>query len=206
MNNSHTEACRSMQASRIARLALAFLGLLGIASCDPYGFYMGEEHFATCRVLTSLHSVDQGQYVATIRDSGAIGMSRYGITQYKIRMDSKLVSGDGMRLMLRPVVEQRAVKDSGIVLTISTTGVRVDSGGKTMYSSAKAHMDRGTVYPLVLMSENTYTSVILGCDTLFRGRVGQIESDDIVVQALPKSEVLVINPNWGVYEEDHETK
>ncbi len=182
-------------------LAILFgLGTM-VSGCDPYGYYMGEQHLIACRVITSLHSVEQGKFVSTLRDTGAVNLSYFGATQYKIKFDARLDSGQGMRVMLRPVVEQWYVRDSGIVVSITPTGSSVDSGGKTFLRNHK-HMDVGATYPFVLISENNYTALVMGCDTVYSGLVRMNESDDIVIQSLPKSVVRLINPDWGSYQSE----
>jgi hypothetical protein len=49
---------------------------------------------------------------------------------------------------------------------------------------------------VALMSENNYMQVVFDCDTIYRGWTKRNESDDVVVQALQRSEVQVIQPDW----------
>ena len=158
---------------------------------------MGKPHLIRCQVLTGLKSVDQGSNVATLRDTGAIDMNYFGATQYLITMDAKLTRGEGFRIMLRPVVEQRDIRDSGIVVTVTRSGVWLDSAGHIFLLRNDVTVQPNVQLPISLLSDDNYTQVVLGCDTIYKGWSKKIESDDIVVQALEGSEVEVIEPDWA---------
>jgi hypothetical protein len=178
---------------------LLLIGCLAplFAGCNPYEFKMGTHHVVSCKVLTSLPSVEQGTTTATLHDTGAIGMSYFGATQYDLAMGIRLVRGEGLRILLRPDVEQRDIKDSGIVVTLTRAGSWVDSGQHFFLQRPDLGMPVGQNVPVFLLSENNYTQVVIGCDTVYRGWTRKLESDDIVVQALDKSEVEVIDPDWA---------
>ena len=170
---------------------------LFIYACNPYEFNMGRQHIMVCKVLTSLPSVEQGHTIATLHDTGAINMNYFGATQYLITMDVRLNRGEGFRILLRPDVEQRDVKDSGIVLTVTRNGVWMDTVRQTFLKRLDVRLQPNEVLPISLLSENHYTQIVLGCDTIYKGWSKRMESDNVVVQALEGSEVEVIAPDWA---------
>jgi len=179
---------------KIFLLACSFVLLWG---CNPYEYKMGSVHMVSCNVITSLPSIEQGSSVSTLHDTAALGMSYFGATQYDLAMHLRLVSGEGVRILLRPVVEQRDIKDSGIIVTLTKNGSWVDSAHHTFLQRPDLGMPIGQNVPVYLLSEDNYSQVVVGCDTVYRGWTKRIESDDIVVQALLGSEVQVIDPDWA---------
>src|ERR1035441_4364201 len=95
---------------------LSYFIFLFMAGCNPYEFHMGGPHVVDCVVITGLHGVDQGGYAATLRDTAAVDLNYFGATQYNISMGIMLKRGEGFRIMMRPVVEQHNVRDSGIIV------------------------------------------------------------------------------------------
>src|SRR5207302_10826239 len=156
--------------------------LLLLAACSPYDFKMGHKHIVRGKVLTALSTVDQDQTVTTLHDTGAIGLSYFGATQYNLSMGLRLVRGEGVRIMLRPDVEQRDVKDSGIVVTLTKSGSWLDSAQHIFSQRPDLGMPVGQYVPVYLMSENNYSQIVVGCDTVYRGWTKRMESDDVVIQ------------------------
>ncbi len=184
------------------KVIIATFAMRLLAACNPYEFDMGNQHIVRCKVLTSLPTVDKGRSVTTLHDTGAINMNYYGATQYLLSMDIKLLRGEGFRILLRPVVEQRDVKDSGIVLTVTRSGVWLDSAGMTHHpqiflTRPDVRIANNQQMPISLISENNYTQVVLGCDTVYKGWSRKMESDDVVFQALEGSEIQLIAPDWS---------
>ncbi len=179
---------------------LYFIGLfamLAFAGCHPYEFTLGGPDVVSCEILTSLKGVDHNQDVATLRDTAAIDLSYYGATQYHIKMGMMLTLGEGFRILLRPVVEYRDVRDSGIILTATQSGVSLDSGHRQFLLRSDVKVTPNQMIHVALMSENNYMQVVFDCDTIYRGWTKLKESDDVVVQALQNSQVQVIQPDWG---------
>ncbi|MDP4200915.1 MAG: hypothetical protein Q8922_11680 [Bacteroidota bacterium] len=176
---------------------LALLGLMFESGCKPYDFSMGSDHIVACKVLTQLSSVQQGHTYTTLHGGGAININYFGATQYLFTTDIRLVHGTGFRVLIRPDVEQRNVLDSGMILTVTEHGTTLDSAHNIVLERSDVRMAEGTQLPLSILSENNYSQVVLGCDTLTKGWSRRMESDDIVIQALPGSEVQVIQPDWS---------
>jgi hypothetical protein len=177
---------------------------LFMAGCNPYEFRMGGPHVVDCVVITSLHGVDQGGYAATLRDTAALDLNYFGATQYDLSMGIVLKRGEGFRIMMRPVVEQLDVKDSGIIVTATRSGVWLDSSRQIFVSRPDVTINQDELIHVRLLSENNYMQVVLNCDTVFRGWSHTKESDDVVVQALESSEIQLINPDWNALP-GHET-
>lgn len=180
----------------IAKLSL-LSALPFVAACNPYDYEMNYGHVVSCRVLTPLPTVEQGALVTTLHDGGAINMSYFGATQYLVTMDIKLVRGTGFRILIRPDVEQRDVLDSGIVLTVTQHGTTLDSAHRTFLDRSDIRIVEGSQLPLSILSENNLSQVVLGCDTVYKGWTRKMESDDLVIESLPGSEVLLIRPDWS---------
>ena len=179
----------------------ALLLIAFVSGCDPYNnpyqFKMGGPHIVSCEILTSLPGVDHNIDMATLRDTAAIDMNYYGATQYLIMMGVRLRQGEGFRILLRPVVEQRDVRDSGIVLVATRAGTTLDSDAHSIVSRPDVTIAPDQIIHVALLSENNYMQIVLDCDTVFRGFTRIKESDDVVVQALNHSEVDVIKPDWS---------
>ena len=175
----------------------AIVSLAGLSACAPYEFTMGGKHITKCSVITSLQGVDQGSRYATIRDTGAVNMNYYGATQYLLTMDMKLVHGEGFRMLIRPVVEQHDVRDSGLVLMVTKNGTWLSEAGKELMRRTDVAIQPGAQMPVSLLSENGYMQIVLGCDTVFKGNSTVKESDDVVVQALEHTEIQLIQPDWA---------
>jgi len=168
-----------------------------LAGCNPYEFKMGGPHIVSCEILTSLGGVDHDETMATLRDTAAIDLNYYGATQYYLTMAARLDHGEGFRVMLRPVVEHRDVKDSGLVVTATRSGVWIDSAGHRVLSRPDILIPTGQVVHVALLSDDHYTQIVFECDTVYRGWTRLKESDDVVVQALEGSQVDVIRPDWA---------
>ncbi|HWF44713.1 MAG TPA: hypothetical protein VG537_08725 [Candidatus Kapabacteria bacterium] len=178
-------------------IILSTIAVALLAGCNPYQFNMGDPHEVRCQVLTSLSSVDQGYNRAMLHNTGAIDMNYFGATQYLVTMEMKLIRGDGFRIMLRPVVEQRDVRDSGIVLTVTHSGVWLDSASHIFLTRRDVKLEPNTQMPVSLLSDDNYVQIVLGCDTVYKGWSKKMESDDIVIQALPNSDVQILSPDWA---------
>jgi hypothetical protein len=157
---------------------------------------MGRNPTIGCGILTSLDGVDPSTSVTTLRDTAAVQMNVYGVPQYDVTMETRLVSGEGFRILLRPRVEVRSIVDSGIIVTLTKHGVTLDSGGHRFVRRDDVRLPVDKAVAISLHSENHLTEVVVGCDTVFRGRTHQKETDDIVVSALEKSEMQVRSPQW----------
>ena len=194
-----TRTIRVLQSAalRWLSLSLCIAVCAALTGCTPYEFTMGSRHITRCSVLTSLAGVDQGTRYATLRDTAAIDMNYYGATQYLLTMDVKAMRGEGFRVLLRPVVEQRAVIDSGLILTVTNEGTTLVEHGTLRARRPDVVIRPGQQMHLSLLSENGYLQIALGCDTVFKGTSAIKESDDVVVQALERSEVQLIQPDWS---------
>lgn len=177
------------------RLAL-LLSLCFMSGCEPYLFDMGSSHPVAGRILTSLESVTPGSRVTTVRDSGAIQLENFGITEYTLRVLIKLDHGDGAEILIHPRVEVNRIVDSGIVARLTTHGEWLTDGRKALAARPDLSIPAGDTIPVTILSEAHFLQVIAGCDTLYRGRNDRIESDDIVVRPLAGSEVQVFAPSW----------
>jgi hypothetical protein len=176
---------------------VGFLAILALTGCHPYEFTMGGPHVVSCEILTSLPGVDHDLEEATLRDTAAIDLCYFGATQYHLRMDMCFQHGEGFRILLRPVVEYRDVRDSGIIVTATKSGVSLDSGHHRFLFRPDVPVAPNQIIHVALMSENNYMQVVFDCDTIFRGWTKRNESDDVVVQALPGSQVQILHPDWA---------
>jgi hypothetical protein len=169
---------------------------LGVDGCEPYLFDMGGSHPVAGKILTSLESVVPGSRVTTVRDRGAIQLENFGVPEYTLRLGLKLDRGDGAEILIHPRVEVSTVVDSGIVARLTTHGEWLRDGALRLAARPDLSIPLGDTIPVTILSEAHFLQVIVGCDTLYRGRSDRIESDDIVVRSLDGSEVQVISPSW----------
>ncbi len=194
MSNRIGTIVRPLHGSRNAFILSA---LLTFAGCNPYQFVMGGPHIVTCYILTSLPGVDHSDYMATLQDTAALDLNYYGATQYYLTMGVRLRTGNGFRILLRPVVEHRDIPDSGIIIMATTSGLTLADSGRILLSRPDMIASPGQILHVALLSANRYYQVVLGCDTVIRGWTKRNESDDVVVQALQASTVDVIHPDWA---------
>src|ERR1035437_6298415 len=123
---------------------IGLLAVLGVwAGCNPYQFVMGGPHLVSCYILTSLAGVDHDENMATLRDTAALNLNYYGATQYLITMGARLGRGEGFRILLRPVVEHKDVRDSGIIVTATASGVTLEDSGRIFLSRPDLTIARG---------------------------------------------------------------
>ncbi len=186
---------KSLRAGKRFCILLAFI--LTFAGCNPYQFVMGGPHIVTCYILTSLAGVNHDENLATLRDTAALDLNYFGATQYQITMGARLDRGEGFRILLRPVVERKDIRDSGIIVTATTSGVTLEDSGRVFLSRPDITIARGHIIHVTLLSENNYYQVVFDCDTVIRGWTKRKESDDVVVESLQASKVDVIHPDWA---------
>ena len=170
---------------------------LALVGCNPYQFIIGGPHIVTAYILTSLPGVDHNSFVATLRDTAALDLNYYGATRYYLTMGARLRSGNGFRILLRPVVEHRDIPDSGIIVTATTSGVTLEDSGRIILSRPDLIVPTGRPIHVALLSANNYYQVVFDCDTIIRGWSKRKESDDVVIQALQGSTVDLIHPDWA---------
>ena len=178
-------------------MLLAFLVAIMCYGCNPYQFIMGGPHVVSCEILTSLPGVEHNSYMATLTDTAALDLNYYGATQYYLTMGVRIRRGQGFRILLRPVVEHKDIRDSGIIVIATTSGVSLEDSGRIVLSRPEAAVASGQIIRVALLSENNYYQVTFDCDTIVRGWSKRNESDDVVIQALQNSRVDVIHPDWA---------
>lgn len=157
---------------------------------------MGSDRIIKCEILSPVHSVEHSSSESLIKDGGSLDMSYFGLTEYSFSVDTRLEQGDGFQLLIRPVVMHGVVRDSGLVIIFSKRGVAIDSNGRIISEKKYPTVSDGASVLLSVKSDNTFTEIVYGCDTVYKNRLTKIESDDIVFKTLPKSEVRVIQPEW----------
>jgi hypothetical protein len=106
-----------------------------------------------------------------------------------------LISGEGIRLMLRPIYG-RTVVDSGLVITLTRSGVTIDSAHRSVRPYQPSVIRDTSMQSLGIFCENNYLEVTLGCDTLIRHWTPEKESDDIVFSTIGNSEAILVAPDW----------
>ena len=177
---------------RIFHIAIVFV----IAGCNPYQYGMGDKHFIKCEIISGLHTVEHSSNESLIKDGGILDLCYFAVTEHSISLNTKLESGDGFQVLLRPIVMHGFIKDSGLVMSFTKHGVAVDSNGRTIIERKYPSVSDGAVIRLYIRSDNTFTQVVYGCDTIYKSSFSKIESDDIVIRTLPQSELRIADPEW----------
>ncbi|MEI8134923.1 MAG: hypothetical protein WCH46_07570 [bacterium] len=174
---------------------IIFVFSLMLCGCDPHRFTVQTEHSLDCRIYSDFHGVTHDLYGFTMQGDAVVGVASPSWTQYEIETFIKM-KGDGFQLLLRPVAEE-SVRDSGLILTISSSvGLRLDSGGVLLESNPRYRPPIDSQFFVTIFNEESYLQVTIGCDTVLRRYTKQKESDDLVIHTLPNSELTVIAPQW----------
>jgi hypothetical protein len=174
--------------------ALLLLLVLTAVGCDARRFITGVDRPIEGKILSTLPTVDERRGAILLKDSGAIQLRVVGLTQFDFSMWTTLMQGEGFRILLRPVIEERIV-DSGIVVSFSRTGTSVNKGALEL-NLRSVPLVPDTALQLRYHSENRYLYLMLGCDTVLQGMYPMKESDDIGIVAIPTSTVTLQIPNW----------
>jgi hypothetical protein len=174
-----------------------FLLLLALAACEPYLFDMTSDHPVSGQILTSLESVTAGSRTTTLRPRGAIQLSNFGISEYSLSFGARLHDGLGFEVLIHPRVELNRVVDSGFIARVTTHGESLTANDVVLSNKPSYSVDTGIVTAVKILTEAHLLQVIVGCDTLYRGKRYSIESDDIVIRTLDGSSLDVIAPNWA---------
>jgi len=174
---------------------LVLLALPVLVACDPSRFMIEGKNPIQCRIYGPINSVEHTSNQFVLEHGAVLDLSVAGLTQYRFVMNTNLLEGDGMSIMLRPRAEESVV-DSGVVVHLSKTHSFVDSAGHLLLDLPQVHLrDQGNEL-ITLLSENHELEVTIGCDTIMKHRTSLIETDDIVLQASRTSKVRITGPSW----------
>jgi hypothetical protein len=168
---------------------------LAASGCDPYRFTMSGNQFLECRILSDFHLVSHTKYSVDLSPGGTVVLTAQGVTQFRTMMWVKLDSGTGMKMLVRPHVEE-SVLDSGYVITMTPNGTSIDSAGIHLARYPEARLKPGVVEMLSVYNEERFTEVILGCDTIVRNFSTGNAPDDIVFKSMAGSTGHVYAPDW----------
>lgn len=179
------------------RYALLLLLIVVAAGCgDPYRFTMGEGGVIQAKIRSPLGSVTKGKSMTRLRDTGMISFGRYGVTQFHTTFFLRLERGEGAMLSARGMVRDRIV-DRGMSIRFDREGVTIDSSGKRLLERKGVGFAQDSLLEVHVYSDARIFQVVADCDTLIRMRyLKSMEPDEMLLQALPNSEVSMINPVW----------
>ncbi len=176
---------------------LSILLLLVLVGCgDPYRFSMGHDSAIGVKIRSPLNSVTKGKSLVRLRDTGMISFGRYGVTQFQTRFVLRLDRGEGAMLSSRGLVRDQIV-DKGVTVRFDRDGIIIDSSGKRMLERKGVGFAQDSVLDVRVYSDARIFQVVADCDTLIRMRyLKSMEPDEMLLQALPNSEVSMIDPAW----------
>jgi hypothetical protein len=137
----------------------------------------------------------------TMSPGACVSTSYLWATQYLTTFRITLEEGEGLKIMLRPIVEEQ-ILDSGIVLTLSRHGYHLMNKDTLLAAGTLPALTQGKSVVFRSYSEEGYMELTLGCDTLYRGITKRIEGDDIIFSPLLQSTVTVFGPQWRDLELD----
>jgi hypothetical protein len=177
-------------------LIIVLLASIAFVGCDPYHYTMGEAGYIGVTIRSPLNTVKKGKVITTLRDTGMISFSRYGVTQYRTRFFLRLDEGEGALLSARGVVRDEIV-DRGITVRFDRGGITIDSSGKKLMDRPGLGFAQDSLLEVHVYSDAHIFQVVANCDTLVRTKqLHSLEPDEMLLQALPDSRVSLINPVW----------
>lgn len=156
---------------------------------------MGEGNALDAQIRSPLSTVEQGKYAVTIRDTGMLTLSKYSATQYRTSFYLRLTRGEGASLSARARIGTH-IEDRGITMRFDRQGVIVDSSGTKLFERRNIGFAQDSLLEVHLYSDSHIFQAVADCDTIIKMRIGMMESDEMIVQALPNSEVMLMAPNW----------
>jgi hypothetical protein len=174
---------------------LLFSAAIGISGCDPYRFTMPGNEFLQCRILSDFHLVEHTKNSIDLSPGGTVVLTAQGVTQFRTLMWIKLDSGTGMKMLVRPRVEE-SVLDSGYVITMTTSGTSIDSAGIHLARYPDARLKSEAAQMLSVYNEERFIEVVLGCDTIIKSFSSPKAPDDIVFKSMERSAGHIYVPNW----------
>ena len=172
-----------------------FLFPVLLFGCDPYRFKAETKYPVDCRIFSDNGSVESNLYGFRMHSGASLGITSIGWTQYDLSAYLTLSGGEGFQVLLRPVVEESVI-DSGLTLTFSSQGLRLDSAGNTLERNPAFHFPKDSQTYITVYNEEAYLQVTVGCDTILKHYSRRKSSDDIVLKTLPGSELNVLDPQW----------
>lgn len=173
-----------------------FLLLAVCTGCDPTRFTVLSDRDIDCRIYSDHRLVDKQPSGFTLSPGACVSTYYLWATQYRATYRLTLEDGEGVAIMLRPIVEEQ-VLDSGIVLTLGRNGYRLTNSDTVLAAGSHPRLVQGKSEFFRAFSDEGYLELTLGCDTLYRGFTKRIEGDDIIFSTLPNSTVNVFAPNWS---------
>jgi hypothetical protein len=175
----------------------SILVLLLLVGCgDPYRFTMGEGNSIGAKIRSPLSTVTKGKSIVRLRDTGMILFGRYGVTQFHTTFFLRLDRGEGAVLSARGMVLDQII-DRGITVRFDREGVIIDSSGKRLLERKGVGFAQDSVLDVHVYSDARIFQVVADCDTLIRMRnLRSMEPDEMLLQALPNSEVSMVDPVW----------
>lgn len=177
-------------------IVLLIVMLTVLAGCDPYRFSMGEGNAIGAKIRSPLGSVTKGGSLVHLRDTGIISFGRYGVTQFHASFILRLDRGEGALLSARGVVREEIV-DRGMTIRFDREGIVIDSSGTKLVERRGLGFAQDSVLDIHVYSDARIFQVVADCDTLIRTRyLKSMEPDEMLLQALPNSEITMINPAW----------
>lgn len=179
----------------------ALLFVAGLTSCDPTRFSVLSDRDVDCRIYSDHRLVKKHSSGFTMYPGACVGATYLWATQYLASFRLTVEDGDGVEVMLRPIVEEQ-VLDSGIVLSLSKGGYQLRSKDTILASGTHPILAKGVTQIFRAYSEEGYLELTLGCDTLFKGITKRIEGDDIIFSPIGQSTVTVFAPLWRDIEYD----
>jgi hypothetical protein len=171
------------------------LALPLLAGCDPSRFMLTGKNPIQCRIYGPVNSVEHTPDITVLEPDGVLGLSVAQLTEFRFVMNTTLLEGEGMSIMLRPIA-QESVVDSGIVFHFSKSHSYIDSAGHLLLDLPQVHMRNQGNELITVLSENHELELTIGCDTILKRMTSMMETDDIVLKADPTSKVRITGADW----------
>ena len=141
--------------------------------------------------LSSLQSVkltSENGYI--LEDSSSAGFMAQRITDYRVMMNIKLLSGTGIRIRTRTTIEE-AEKKAGILLDYTDKGIEIKDGERLIAKTDTIMAIPGMEELITIDSDGKIMRIGIGCAKPFIFATSQSGTEHILTESINDSRVSV---------------
>lgn len=172
---------------------LLIASAVALASCVSETFTLNDNTPALLygRILSDVDSVQVVQQTALHVHSGGVAAVRnYSMTQCRWELLAKLTKGTETIYRVRTLPVERKLIPS-IDIVYSTTGCRVEQGGKVLVQNDTVRAVPGVEEKIQVTNDGSLLTVEIGCTRVFHQSVAQPSTEWLVVESPHGSEVVI---------------
>jgi len=141
--------------------------------------------------LSSLQSVkltSENGYI--LEDTSSAGFMAQRITDYRVMMNIKLLSGTGIRIRTRTTIEE-AEKKAGILLDYTDKGIEIKDGERLIAKTDTIMAIPGMEELITIDSDGKIMRIGIGCAKPFIFATSQSGTEHILTESIKDSRVSV---------------